>query len=161
MQSAGLPTSLEGLDALQVQENSTYPVHPKLDDEPITNTTEVIPPQLRTCPYSFTVTLPTFCSAAYGLLLLANRQAMWSTNIPEALIPQHIRQPTRQALLHQIPTTIKSNTTVPKFSRDTYIITSAAFAGHKPTKCYRILKASVVLHTILKLITKSEYRLQH
>ena len=43
MQSAGLPTSLKGLDALQAQENSTYLVHPELDDEPITSTTEVIP----------------------------------------------------------------------------------------------------------------------
>ena len=39
MQSAGLPTSPEGLDALQVQENSTYPVQPEYDDEPITSTT--------------------------------------------------------------------------------------------------------------------------
>ncbi len=29
VQSAGLPTSPEGLDALQVQENSTYPVQPE------------------------------------------------------------------------------------------------------------------------------------
>ena len=43
MQSDGLSTSLEGLDALQVQENSTYPVRPELDDEPITITTEVMP----------------------------------------------------------------------------------------------------------------------
>ena len=43
MQSAGLPTSLEGLDALQVQDNSAYPVHPELNDEPNTITTEVIP----------------------------------------------------------------------------------------------------------------------
>ena len=73
MQKNGLPTSPEGLEALQVQEHSTYPVRPELDDEPITITTEVIPSQLRTCPYSFTVTLPTFCSAAYGLLLLASK----------------------------------------------------------------------------------------
>jgi hypothetical protein len=74
MQSAGLPMSPEGLDALQVQENSTYPVSPELDDEPITNTTEVSPSQLHTCPYSFTLTLPTFNTSTYGLLLLANRQ---------------------------------------------------------------------------------------
>jgi hypothetical protein len=64
MQSVGLPTSPEGLDALQVQENSTYPIRIELDDEPIAITTEVIPSQLRTFPYSFTVTLPTFSSAA-------------------------------------------------------------------------------------------------
>ena len=62
--------------------------------------------------------------------------------------------------MHQIPTTIRSNTTAPKFSRDTYNITSIAFTGSRPTKCYRILKASV-LHTMLKLITTSEYRYQH
>jgi hypothetical protein len=133
MHSAGLPTSLEGLDALQVQENSTYPVRLELDDEPITNTTEVIPSQLRTCPYSFTVTLPTFCSAAYSLLLLANRQARWSTTIPSSLIPQQIPQPTRQALLQQMPTTIRCNTKAPKLSRDTCSITSTAFTGNKPT----------------------------
>ena len=43
MQSNGLPTSPEGLDALQVQEHSTYPVRPELDDEPITSTTKVTP----------------------------------------------------------------------------------------------------------------------
>jgi hypothetical protein len=32
MQTAGLPTSLEGLDAIQVQENSTCPVHPEYND---------------------------------------------------------------------------------------------------------------------------------
>ena len=39
MQFTGLSKSLGGLYALQVHENSTYPVHPELDDEPITNTT--------------------------------------------------------------------------------------------------------------------------
>jgi hypothetical protein len=39
MQSAGLPTSLDGLEALQVTENSTYPITPEFDDEPITSTT--------------------------------------------------------------------------------------------------------------------------
>ena len=73
MQAEGLPTSSEGLEAPRVQENSDYPVSPELDDEPYTSTTEVIPTQLRTCPYSFTITLPTFSSAAYGLFLLASR----------------------------------------------------------------------------------------
>jgi len=43
MQSARLPTSPEELDALQSKENSKYPVCPDLDNEPITNTNEVIP----------------------------------------------------------------------------------------------------------------------
>jgi hypothetical protein len=59
MQTVGLPTSPEGMDALQVHENSTCHVCPELDDEPITSTNEVIPSQLRTCPYSYTLTLPT------------------------------------------------------------------------------------------------------
>ena len=50
MQFVGPPTSPEGMDALQVEENSTYPVCPELDDEPKTSTTEVIPSQLRICP---------------------------------------------------------------------------------------------------------------
>ena len=75
MQSAGLPKSPEGMDALHVQENSTYPVCPKLDDEPITSTTEVMPSQLRTCPYSFTLTLPTFNIVAYGLSTSPCQQA--------------------------------------------------------------------------------------
>jgi hypothetical protein len=59
-----------------------------------------------------------------------------------------------------MPTTIKSNTKAPRLSRDTCSITSSAFTGHRPTKCYRIFKASA-LHTTLKLITSSEYRYQH
>jgi hypothetical protein len=160
MHSAGLPTSLEGLDALQVQENSIYHVRTELDEEPITSTTEVIPSQLRTRPYSFTRTLLTFCSAAYGLLLLANRQARWSTHIPATLIPQQIPQPTRQALPQQIPATIRCNTEAPKFSRDTCSITNATFTGNRPTEYYRFFKASA-LYTALKLITSSEFIFQH
>ena len=114
MQDAGLPTSLEGLDALQVHEDSTYPVTPKLDDEPITSTTEVIPAHLLTSPYFFTVTLPTFSSAAYGLLLQASKQARWFASIPEILIPQTISQPFRKGLLQQTTTT----TEAPRLSRD-------------------------------------------
>jgi hypothetical protein len=106
MQGDGLPTSPEGLDALQVKENSTYPVQPEYDDKPLTGTTQVLPPQLHTCPYTFTITLPTFCTAAYGLLLLASRQKRWSTSIPETLISTFITQNIRQAILQQTPNTI-------------------------------------------------------
>jgi len=92
MQAAGLPTSPEGLGAVLVKENLTYPVQPELDDEPITNTTQVIPTQLSTCPYSFTTTLPTFSTAAYGLIFLASSQTRWSTSIPDTLIPTNIAQ---------------------------------------------------------------------
>jgi hypothetical protein len=115
MQSAGLPTSPEGLDALKMEENSTYLVCPELDDEPITNTTEVTPFQLRTCPYSFSLTLPTFSTAAYGLIL-ANKQTRWTTSLPYALIPTTIAQLIRQAILHQMPTIIKANTEAPRLS---------------------------------------------
>jgi len=74
MQATGVPTPPEGLDALQVKENSTYPAQPELDDEPVIITTQVIPTKLSTCPYSFTTPLPTFITATYGLLLLASRQ---------------------------------------------------------------------------------------
>jgi hypothetical protein len=160
MQSAGLPTSTDGLDALQVQENSNYPVQPEYDDEPITNTTQVIPSQVNTCPYSFTPTLPTFNIAAYGLLLLASRQTRWSTSIPDSLIPTFITQTIRQAILQQTPTFIKTNTELPKLSRDFCNITSTAFDGLRPIECYKIFRASA-LYTDLKLITAAEYRYQH
>jgi hypothetical protein len=50
MYSTELPTYLEGLDALQIQENSTDLVRPELDDESITSTTKVMPSRLHTCP---------------------------------------------------------------------------------------------------------------
>ena len=90
MQPAGLPTSPEGLDALQVQDNSAYSVQSEYGDEPITNTTQVTPSQLNTCPCSFTIILPTFTTTTYGLLFLANRQTRWSTSIPDSLIPTFI-----------------------------------------------------------------------
>jgi hypothetical protein len=124
MQSAGLPTSPEGLDALQVQENSTYPVKPEYDDKPITNTTQVTPSQLNNRPYSFTITLPTFSTATYGLLFLASKQTRWSTRIPKTLIPSFITQTIRQAIMQKTPT----------------------------TKCYRTF-STYALHTIHKLVT--------
>ena len=148
------------MDALQVMVNSTYPFTPKLDDEPITNTTKVIPTHLRTCPYSFTLTLPTFSSAAYGMLLLASRQTRWSSSIPDTLIPQTIAQPIRKAYLQQMPTTIRGNTEAPKLSRDICCITSSAFTGRRPTDCYKHLTTST-LYTAHKHITAAEYRYQH
>jgi hypothetical protein len=73
MQTTCLPTSTKGLHALQVEEISTYLAQPELDDEPITSTTRLTPPRLDTCPYCFTVTLPTYNPSTYGLLLMANR----------------------------------------------------------------------------------------
>jgi len=160
MQSAGLPTSPEGLNALQVQDNYTCSVQPEHDDEPITNTTQVTPSQLNTCPYSFTITLPTFSIAAHGLLLLASRQMRWSTSIPDSLIPTFITQTIRQAILQQTPTTIRSNTNAPRHSMDACSITSLAFASLRPTECYRIFKGSA-FYTLHKLVTAAEYRYHH
>jgi hypothetical protein len=157
MQSAGLPTSPKGLDALKVQENSTYPVQPEYDDEPITSTTQVTTSQLNICPYSFTITLPIFSVAAYGLLLLANRQTRWSTSIPGSLIPIFITQTIRQAILQQTPTVIGSNIDATRYSRDAYSITSLAFVGLRATECYRIFRA-YALRTFHKLVTAARYR---
>jgi len=132
MQSTGLPTYLEGLNALYMEENSTYLVRPERDDEPITSTTEVIPSQLHTCPYSFTLTLPTFTTAAYGLLL-ASRQTRWTTSIPDLLVPTTIIQLIRQAILLQIPTITRANTKAPMLSQEVSSITSLSFTGHRPT----------------------------
>jgi len=119
----------------------------------------VTPSQLNTCPYSFAITLPTFSIAAYGLLLLASRQTRWSTS-PDSLIPTLITQTIPQAIPQQTPATVRSKTDAPKLSRDTYSITSLAFAGHRPTECYRIFR-SFALHTLPKLVTTAEYRYQH
>ena len=109
MQSAGLLTSPEGLHALQVEEKSTYPVRSDFDDDPITSATEVIPSHLRTCPYSFTLTLPPFSMAAYGVLL-AIRQTRWTASILDAFIPTTVTHLIRQAIQQQIPTIIRANT---------------------------------------------------
>ena len=79
---------------------------------------------------------------------------------PRRLIPQTISQPTRQALLQQMPTTIRSNTKAPKLSRDICCIAIFAFTGQRPTECYMIFRASA-LYTAYKLITANEYRYQH
>jgi hypothetical protein len=81
MPKVWLPTSTRGLEAVQFTDNLIYAVKSELYDKPITSTTQVIPSQLSICPYSFTLTLPTFSTVTYGLLLLAYRQTMWTTSI--------------------------------------------------------------------------------
>ena len=153
-------TSTEGLRALQVTENSTYPARSELDDESITSTTQVTPSQLGTYPNCFTVTMPTYSVATYGLLLLASRQTRWTTNIPDTLIPTSIANNIRQTLLYHIPITIRSNTKVRKPSGDICSIISPTFSGLRPTDSYKTFKVSVI-HISIKLITASEYRFQH
>ena len=53
-----------------------------------------------------------------------------------------------------------SNTDAPMYSRDAYSITSLAFAGLRPTECYRMFKA-YTLHKLHKLVTAVEYRYHH
>ena len=119
-----------------------------------------MPSQLNTGPSSFTTTLTTFSTAAYGLLLLASRHTRWTTGIPESLIPSAITQNIRQAILQQTMIIIKTNSDAPKLSRDACNITGLAFSGLRPTECYRLFKASAP-HTALKLIKAAEYRYQH
>jgi hypothetical protein len=127
MQTACLLTSTEGTHALQVEEISTYPAQPELNDELLTSTTRLAPTHLDTCPYCFTVALPTYILSTYGLLLLASRQARWTTSMRDTLIPTSIANNIRQTLLQQLPIVIRSNTKHPEPSRDTCSITSLAF----------------------------------
>ena len=93
-------------------------------------------------------------------LLLASRQARWTSNTLDALIPQTIAQPIRNALLQQMPTTIRGNTEAPKLSRDICCITSLALTGRRPTDFYKHFTTSV-LYTTYKHITAAEYRYKH
>jgi hypothetical protein len=100
-----------------------------LDDDPIEATTIIISTQLTAYPYKYRVTLPSNSPASYGLLLLANKHAPWTTTIPETFIPTHLPNDIRQRLLQQAPTIIRTNTTLPKPTRDAYFIYNPAFAG--------------------------------
>jgi hypothetical protein len=90
MQDTCLPTSTARIESLQVVENSGYPVPPELDDEPCTNAAHILPLQLITCPCLFTLTLPIFINAAYGLRLLDNKQTKRTPPISEPMIPEII-----------------------------------------------------------------------
>ena len=79
MQMAGYPTSSSGIQAATVTTISEDPPSVELDDDPFNSTTLYAPPQLTTYPYKFIVTLPANSPASAGLLLLAIRQASWTT----------------------------------------------------------------------------------
>jgi len=53
-----------------------------LDDEQIASGTYVTSPHLEGTPHARVVTLPTFSTMAYVLILLAIRRLRWTTNIP-------------------------------------------------------------------------------
>ena len=123
MRTAGLPTSTESLHVLQVTKISTYPAQPKLNNGSITSTAQITPNHLDTCPYCFTVSMSTYSLATYGLLLLAKRQARWTTSIPDTLIPTSFANDNWQILLQHIPTIIRPSTEDPKPSKDSCSIT--------------------------------------
>ena len=108
---------------------SEAPPTTELDDEQIDGPTLIIPRQLASYPYLFRLTLPANSPATTGLLLLASRQAPWTTLIPDSFIPDHLPENLRARLLQQTPTIIRTNNTQPKPARDPCSIYSPAFAG--------------------------------
>jgi hypothetical protein len=160
MQAAEYPTSttcmISSLTTTTTDDPPTY----EFEDDPIETTTNIIPTQLTPYAYKYRITLPISSPASYGLLLLANRQAAWTTPIPENFIPTHLPNDIRQRLLQETPTIIRTNTTPPKPARDTCSIYSPAFAGLTPTK-YLIYLRAATLDTLYKLLTADEYKQPH
>jgi hypothetical protein len=70
--------------------------------------------------------MSTFNLATYGLLLIARRH-------PDLLIATSIAHNTRQSMLQQIPTIIRSNAKDPRISKDAYGVTSLAFSSLRHT----------------------------
>ncbi len=83
MQTAGYPTSPSGIHAASDTSISDDPPTADLDDDPFDTTTLYTPPQLITYPYKFRLSLPANSPSTAGMLLLANRQAPWTTEIPK------------------------------------------------------------------------------
>ena len=129
MRTAGYPASPAGMNATTIVAISEDPPNAELDDEQINTTTLIIPRQLATYPYKFRLTLPANSPATAGVLLLASRQAPWTTVIPDVYIPDHLPGDLRARLLKQTPTIIRTNNTPPKPARDPCSIYSPAFAG--------------------------------
>jgi hypothetical protein len=71
-------TSSMTVDPLTDTHLTTY-----LDDEHITQTTNMMSPHLESVPHAYIVTTPTFSPAT----LLASRQLMYTSNLPAACIP--------------------------------------------------------------------------
>ncbi len=113
VRSAGYPTSPSGIQATTVTIISDDPPSAELDDDPIDTTTLYTPPQLSIYPYKFRLTLPTNFPTAVGLLLLASRQASWTTDIPKEFIPTHFPEDLRTRLQQQHPTITRAYNTPP------------------------------------------------
>ena len=160
MSQAGYPTSPLGMRDAQVTTILGDIPTSEPDDDPIDTMTLITPPQLSPYPSKFCLALPTNSPASVGLLLLASRQAPWTTIVPDALIPPNIPEDLRTRLSQQTPTITRTTNTPPKAARDMCTIYSPAFNGLKPTECLRHLRASI-LHTLNKLLTATEYRQPH
>ncbi len=160
MRTAGYPTSPAGIHSAAVTSYTNDLPANELDDEPLTTTPNVTPQQLPTYPYKFRLTLPANSPATAGLLLLAIRQAPWTSPIPEESIPNRFFADLRQTLLRQVPTIIRTSNASPKPARDLCTIYSPTFACLSPKECLRHFRAAT-LHTIHGLLTAAEYRQPH
>ncbi len=123
------------------------------DDDPIDTTTLYTPPQLSPYPSKYRLTLPANSPASVGLLLLASRQAPWTTTVRDDFITPNLPEELRARLRQQIPTITRTTNTQPKAARDMCNIYSPAFASLSPTECLRHLRASI-LYTLIKLLTQ-------
>jgi len=133
MHAAGYPTSTTCIiSALATTITDDSPAY-ELDDDPIKTNTNIIQPQLTPYAYKYRVILPINSPASYGLLLIAGRQAAWTTTIPENIIPTHLPNDIRQRLIQHTPTIIRINTSPPKPARDTCSIYNHVFVGRTPT----------------------------
>ena len=81
VETTGYLSSPAGLESIKITADTNTTPTPDLDDEPIHNSTYILPTVLAKYPGKFIVTLPTTSPASYGLLL-ASRQAKWTASIP-------------------------------------------------------------------------------
>ncbi len=160
METDGYPTFQAGLESTSVVPISDTPPSTKLDDEPIHDTTLLLPAILTPYPYKCKITLLTNSPVSYGLLLLASRQAKWTAPIPDEIIPTHLPTDVRRSLLTHIATILRTNTTPPRPSRDQCAIYSSAFSSLSPTECLRYMRTAA-LHTLLRYLSAKEYKRPH
>jgi hypothetical protein len=160
MRTAGYPTSPLGIRDAQVTAIFGDIPTSEPDDDPIDTATRIIPQQLSPYPPKFRMALPANSPASVGLLLLASRQAPWTTTIPDEYILPTFPEDLRNRLRHQTPSITRVTNTPPKAARDMCTIYSPAFSGLSPTECLRHLRGSI-LYTLNKLLTAEEYRQPH
>ena len=160
MQAACYPTSTTcSISALTTTITEESPTN-ELGDDPIETTTNIVPTQVTPYAYKSRIIMPNNSLVSYGLLLLANKHAAWTTPIPETYIPTHLPNDIRQRLLQQTPIIIRANTMPPKPAHDTCSIYIPAFARLTPSECLKYFRAAS-LRTLHKLLIADEYRQPH